>query len=88
MPGQLFELRYSDSQRALDVLSEKFGPRNVSVFADTIHVVLTAPDRELLLIEWANVEHGLSLQSQRALPFSLEDAFISIVERTSAGARS
>jgi len=98
-PGQLFEVRYSDLAAAYTAVKGIIAPWRVSMFADSLHIVLDDPARD-----WPVIERGLADArptsailagptaanlagsplvelSRRSLGFSLEDAFISIVQR-------
>ena len=84
-PGQLFEVRYSQLQDAYRVLKNVIDPWRVAMFADSLHIVLDTPQSEWPLIEKAlatALPDAVEL-SRRSLGFSLEDAFISIVQRAS-----
>ncbi len=81
-PGQLIEMVLSDTQKASDLLKTQLESWQVSIFGDRLHVVLEHPERELSQLKQSLVEHHLDIHSERAIPFSLEDAFISIVQRS------
>ncbi len=85
-PGQLFELKFDDTQKAYSLLKTFFQSWRVSFFADSVHVVLEQPDVELEKIRKAAGEHGLVIEGERQVPFSLEDAFIGVVQRAEEGA--
>jgi ABC-2 type transport system ATP-binding protein len=53
----------------------------VTIFGDTIHLVLDNPEEDLAIVERQLDEHNIKILSKRSLPFSLEDSFISIVQR-------
>lgn len=80
-PGQLIELQTTDMQRASAVLKAHFDPWRVSIFADKIHLVLADPDTELGKIDTVMSANHIGMLSMRSVPFSLEDAFIGIIER-------
>lgn len=80
-PGQLFELKFNDTQKAYSLLKTFFQSWRVSFFADSVHVVLEQPDVELAKIRQAANENGLVIEGERQVPFSLEDAFIGVVQR-------
>ncbi len=82
-PGKLVEMRFSDAQRAYAFLKSKYISWRVSMFADSLHVVFDNPNQELPLLESELMAQGLTLLSSRQMPFSLEDSFISIVQRAS-----
>jgi ABC-2 type transport system ATP-binding protein len=83
-PGQLLELQLEAPllQRATSLLRQHFEPWRVSRFGDRLHLVVDGPDPAAVgeLLERA----GLAVHSLRPIPFSLEDAFISTVERARA----
>lgn len=84
-PGTLFEVRYSDLPAAYTLLKSVIAPWRVSMFADSLHIVLDEPGRDWPVIERAVAGFaGLIELSRRSLGFSLEDAFISIVQRSTA----
>ncbi len=80
-PGKLIEIMVNQNQTASKILKQHLDSWRVSIFADSLHIVLDDPDQEIpqviQLLESAN----LSVKSMRPIPFSLEDAFIGIVER-------
>jgi ABC-2 type transport system ATP-binding protein len=87
-PGQLIELVTSQPQAASDLLKTQIDSWRVSIFGDRLHLVLDDPDRELPhirdLLHQRTTPTGepLDIQSLRPIPFSLEDAFIGIVQRS------
>jgi ABC-2 type transport system ATP-binding protein len=84
-PGQLIELRLDRVQQGAEILKTRLQPWRVSIFGDRLHIVLDHPDREIPQIKKILSAAGIPVQSLRSLPFSLEDAFISVVQRTAAG---
>jgi ABC-2 type transport system ATP-binding protein len=87
-PGQLMEIVTNNTQAASDLLKTQLEPWRVSIFGDRLHVVLDSPDAEIshikdLFQHYAKPDNStLELQSFRPVPFSLEDAFIGIVQRS------
>lgn len=80
-PGVLFMLKVSELQKAYELLRRVLEPWKVSIFASNLHVILDDEQgvdhcREVLQAS------GITLLSSRKLAFSLEDSFISIVERS------
>lgn len=82
-PGKLVEMRFANPQAAYAFLKQKFVSWRVSMFADSLHVVFDDPDRELPILTAEMSASGLVPQSTRQIAFSLEDSFISIVQRAS-----
>jgi ABC-2 type transport system ATP-binding protein len=80
-PGQLIELVVSHTQKASDLLKQQLESWRVSIFANGLHVVIDQPneiDELRSRLESAN----LTVHSLRPIPYSLEDAFISVVQRS------
>ena len=84
-PGQLIELRVDRTQAASDRLKTQLERWRVAIFGDRLHVVVDQPEVDLPRIQAALAQAGIQVDSWRSLPFSLEDAFISVVQRTEAG---
>ncbi len=82
-PGKLIELTVENIQNAHKLLKLHFESWQVSVFGTKLHIVLENPEKELTHVHYLFQEAGLKIQSLRTIPFSLEDAFIGIVERAS-----
>ncbi|PZV03364.1 MAG: ABC transporter ATP-binding protein [Leptolyngbya sp.] len=80
-PGQLIELLSGQTQAASDILKARLEPWRVAIFGDRLHLVLDHPDRELAEIQRWLGDAGVEVRSARPIPFSLEDAFIGIVQR-------
>ncbi|MBD3880637.1 ABC transporter ATP-binding protein [Phormidium tenue FACHB-886] len=87
-PGKLMEIVTNNPQAASDLLKAELEPWRVSIFGDRLHVVVDNPDSDIprvqsLFQDYAKPDGArLELQSFRAVPFSLEDAFIGIVQRS------
>lgn len=82
-PGKLVELRFENAQAAYAFLKQRFVSWRVSMFADSLHVVFDDPDSELPALVKEMAASGLVPLSSRQIAFSLEDSFISIVQRAS-----
>lgn len=80
-PGQLFELATSRPQAVSDLLKTQLDAWKVSIFGDRLHVVLDEPEAQESQIRLTLQEADLPIESLKPIPFSLEDAFIGIVER-------
>ncbi len=80
-PGQLMEVVTNFTQDASNLLKTQLAPWRVSIFGDRLHLVLDNPDSELPQIRQVLQSAGIAILSVRSLPFSLEDAFIGIVQR-------
>ncbi len=79
--GALFELRADNIQAAYRTLAEEIEPWRLAIFGDSLHVLL--PNKE----EAENIKKLLNrtkqnVRSLNAIPFSLEDAFIAIVQKS------
>jgi ABC-2 type transport system ATP-binding protein len=84
-PGQLMELRVDRNQQASDVLKTQIEGWRVSIFGDRLHIVLDNPDTDVPVVQTILSNAQIQIQSLRPVPFSLEDAFISVVQRTGTG---
>ncbi|WP_432813336.1 ATP-binding cassette domain-containing protein [Pantanalinema sp. GBBB05] len=84
-PGQLLELRVDRNQVASDVLKTHFDRWRVAIFGDRLHLVLDQPEMEIPQVTAILADANIHLKSWRPVPFSLEDAFISVVQRTESG---
>mgnify|MGYP002777729941 CR=1 FL=1 len=82
-PGQLVEVVVDQAQPAYDLLKQHFEPWQISLFGDRLHLVLNNPEQELAQVQSQLQSSNSELRSVRNLPFSLEDAFIGIVQRAS-----
>ncbi|BAZ45352.1 ABC transporter ATP-binding component [Chondrocystis sp. NIES-4102] len=83
-PGNLIEMIVSDNQSASNLLKQDLESWRISIFGDRLHLVLDNPQQDLPIISRKLTQHQIQIASQRAIPFSLEDAFIGIVQRTNA----
>jgi len=82
-PGKLIEITTNNNQQASSVLKKIIEPWRISIFADRLHVVLDNPDKQLPDVLNSITQQGIEIRSQKPIPFSLEDAFIGIVQRAS-----
>ncbi len=79
MKGELYEIEVDRPDRALAVLRKKFGASRVSLFGDRLHLVVENDEQKrqaAATLEEAQVR----VASQKPIPFSLEDVFISLIE--------
>jgi ABC-2 type transport system ATP-binding protein len=87
-PGQLLELVTDSAQAASDLLKTQMDSWRVSIFGDRLHVVVDNPDQDIPQIKALLSNAEINLHSLRPISFTLEDAFIGIVQRSSAEALS
>ncbi len=80
-PGQLLEIVTDQTQAASDLLKTQLESWRVSIFGDRLHIVLDDPATELPPLKQQLTAANFTLTSLRPIPFSLEDAFIGIVQR-------
>ena len=80
-PGQLVEIVSDRTQDASNLLKTQFAPWRVSIFGDRLHLVLDCPNSEISQVRSLLQTSGIKIHSLRLSPFSLEDAFIGIVQR-------
>lgn len=83
-PGQLLELIVSHTQRASDLLKTQVEPWRISIFGDRLHVVVEKSTADLDDLRHLLRQNDIDLHSVRPISFSLEDAFIGIVQRSQA----
>jgi ABC-2 type transport system ATP-binding protein len=81
-PGLLIEWNCVPTQKAADELKKNLDPWRVSIFGSRLHTTLDNPDSQIPQLERRLQEVGVEVQGYRRIEFSLEDVFISIVERT------
>ncbi|PIG94344.1 ATP-binding cassette domain-containing protein [Gloeocapsopsis sp. IPPAS B-1203] len=79
-PGQLLEVITDNTQVASNLLKTQLEPWRVSIFGEKLHVVLDHPE-EISQLRSTLKEAKLQIHLLRPIPFSLEDAFIGIVQR-------
>jgi ABC-2 type transport system ATP-binding protein len=79
MKGSLFEIETDHPNRALEVLKQKFGASRVSLFGDRLHLVVENDEQKRQAAATLE-EAGIKIVSQKPVPFSLEDVFISLIE--------
>ncbi len=80
-PGQLIEVLSPQVQAASDQLKTYLEPWRVAIFGDRLHLVLDHPDRDLAAVHRWLAAAAIPVTGVRPIPFSLEDAFIGIVQR-------
>jgi len=80
-PGELLEIVTDCPRQASKLLQSHLDPWQVCIFGDRIHLILLEPILEIPQVIMLLKEFGITVLSQRSLPFSLEDAFINIVQR-------
>ncbi|MBD1845312.1 ABC transporter ATP-binding protein [Cyanobacteria bacterium FACHB-63] len=79
-PGQLIEVVLDQTQAASNLLKQQMDSWRVSIFADRLHVVIDHPE-EIELLRSRLIAANLSPTSLLPIPYSLEDAFIGVVQR-------
>jgi ABC-2 type transport system ATP-binding protein len=84
-PGQLIELCVDRNQKASDILKSHMENWRVAIFGDRLHLVLDHPDTDILQVQSLLNTAQIQVQSMRPIPFSLEDVFISVVQRAGRG---
>jgi ABC-2 type transport system ATP-binding protein len=80
-PGKLIEIIVNQNQAASQLLKQKFAAWRVSIFANSLHIVLDNPEIEIPQVIQLLKSANFIIESLRPIPFSLEDAFIGIVQR-------
>jgi ABC-2 type transport system ATP-binding protein len=87
-PGKLIEMVVSDTQAASNLLKTQLEPWRVALFGDRLHLVLDNPEQDLSQVRQSLADNQINIYLERTIPFSLEDAFIGIVQRVEAGKSS
>jgi ABC-2 type transport system ATP-binding protein len=85
-PGQLIEVITDQTQAASNLLKQQMESWRVSIFADRLHIVVDDPDRDIPNLRSRLDAANLTVHSLRPIPFSLEDAFIGVVQRSAQSA--
>ena len=78
--GELFEIRTDDAQAGFQSLTEAIDHWRVSIFGSNLHVLLDDSKAELENVKSILESQDISIESIRPIPFSLEDAFIDVVQ--------
>ena len=79
MKGTLSEIETNHADRALGILKKKYGASRVSLFGDRLHLVTENPEQKREALA-ALQEAEVRVVSDKPIPFSLEDVFISLIE--------
>lgn len=80
--GKLIEIVLNNTQIGANILKNYFAAWRVSIFGDCLHVVLEQPEVEIPQLRSVLQARNVAIHSLRIIPFSLEDAFINIVQRS------
>jgi ABC-2 type transport system ATP-binding protein len=80
--GHVFEFIVDQPQRAADLLKSKTEGWRVSRFGERLHMIIDEDPATAIKETTKRLEeNGIHVTSARETPFSLEDVFISIVEK-------
>jgi ABC-2 type transport system ATP-binding protein len=79
MKGSLYEIEVDHPNRAQALLKQKFGASRVSLFGERLHLVVENDEQKREAASTLQ-EAGVNIRSQKPVPFSLEDVFISLIE--------
>jgi ABC-2 type transport system ATP-binding protein len=82
-PGQLYEIATDAPERAAAALEARFGGWRVALFGTLLHAIVL-DDGDLAAALDALHAARVTVTATRAIPFSLEDAFIGTIERRGA----
>ncbi|MFP4338354.1 MAG: ATP-binding cassette domain-containing protein [Halothece sp.] len=80
-PGQLVEIKTDDVEVTSNSLKAIFESWRVAIFGDRVHLVLDNYEQQWSQVKQCLEQENLEIYSHRLIPFSLEDAFIGIVQR-------
>jgi len=78
--GELVEITSSDYVRAFELVSSDERFHQVNLFGSTIHVVVDEAVEASRQIERLLEAGGVTVMSNKRIPFTIEDVFISVVE--------
>lgn len=78
--GDLVEIKVDDTQNGFQILSSQLDHWRVAIFGSFLHVILENADNELPNVQALLQQGGCKVVSSRKIPFSLEDAFIDVVQ--------
>ena len=81
MPGSLLEVRAEPVAAALEALRSKLGRERVTQFGERLHVQAPSAESGERDIRQALGAAGLTANLIEAIPFSLEDVFLALIER-------
>lgn len=82
-PGRLLEMIADQPQAAADLLKEQMDRWRVSLFGDRLHVIIDEDGFERQVRQWLE-SAGIHIRNVCDARFSLEDVFISVVEKARA----
>ncbi len=82
LPGQVIEIKASNTQDAYGILSTRLDHWRVSIFGDSIHVLIENSQNGVEGIKSVLQEGHCEIKSIRPIACSLEDAFIDVVQRS------
>jgi ABC-2 type transport system ATP-binding protein len=82
-PGQLVEVIADPIQAASNLLKSHMESWQVSMFGDRLHVVIDGANQTTDDIQRWLKDSGITISTLRQIAFTLEDAFIGIVQRSS-----
>jgi ABC-2 type transport system ATP-binding protein len=88
MPGDLAEIPVADAWRARQLLAGVPQAKGVTLFGRRLHVAMEDMNRDLPAVLSALEKEGLQPQEPRQVIPSLEDVFISMIERGGAHERA
>jgi ABC-2 type transport system ATP-binding protein len=83
MRGTIYEIRASEPRKASLLLREKLDGDSVGLFGDRVHVVTNRPDRVEQVAKNVLAEANVLLNNIRVIAPSLEDVFVSVLDRES-----
>jgi ABC-2 type transport system ATP-binding protein len=88
MSGDLLEIVTPRYAEALDVLASRSDVQEAALFGRAIHVTVPDGRRALLVLREALAARGVAVERIAPVPPSLEDVFVSLVERRGAAGPS
>jgi ABC-2 type transport system ATP-binding protein len=80
LPGSMIEVWSEESRQAAGIAKAVEGVQNVNVYGDRLHI--SVADRAIVnIVRDRILKTGIAVSGIREIPASLEDVFISMVEK-------
>ncbi len=83
--GELFELKTDTPQEAFNALQAELDPWRITIFGRALHILLDDPKHDAENVKSILKKASLNFEDLHTIPFSLEDAFINIVDGHQSG---
>jgi ABC-2 type transport system ATP-binding protein len=81
MPGAVLEVRCSDPRRAMRLIGRERKSGDAVLFGDAVHLVVEDPRREARAVRALLEGEGIEVHEAGAVSPTLEDVFVSMIEK-------